>query len=56
MKRIKKALAYRHSNKPNYVFKKKGYIFIAMNGTKQYFQSTNGYYSKLYNSYYESLG
>ena len=46
MKRVRKALSYRHSSKPNYVFKKNGYIFIAMDGTKQYFQSTNGYYSK----------
>lgn len=36
----------RHSRKPNYVFKKNGYVFVVMDGSKQYFQSTNGYYSK----------
>ena len=34
-----------HSKKPNYVFKKKDYVFVVMDGTKQYFKSTNGYYS-----------
>lgn len=46
LKRVKKARFYLHPDKPNYVFKKKGYVFIAMDGTKQFFQSTNGYYNK----------
>lgn len=45
MKRIARA-EFRHSKKPNYVFKKNNYIFVAMDGSKQYFQSTNGYYTK----------
>lgn len=46
MKRVKKALLYRHSSKPNYVFKKKNCVFVAMDGSKQYFKSSNGFYSK----------
>ena len=34
-----------HSKKPNYVFKKNDYIFVVMDGAKQYFKSSNGYYS-----------
>ena len=34
-----------HSKKPNYSFFCKGYRFIVMDGTKQYFQQANGYYS-----------
>ena len=45
MKKVRRA-EFNHSNKPNYVFKKNGYVFIAMDGVKQYFKSTNGYYSK----------
>lgn len=37
---------FRHSNKPNYTFEKNGYLFIAMDGVKQYFKSANGYYNK----------
>jgi len=48
MKRVKKALFWKqkHSNKPNYVFEKKGYVFVVMDGSKEFFQSTNGYYTK----------
>ena len=48
LKRVKSArksrLSY-HSKKPNYTFSCKGYRFIVMDGSKQYFQSANGYYS-----------
>lgn len=46
MKRVKRARLFRHSSKSNYVFKSKGYVFVAMDGSKQYFQSSNGYYGK----------
>lgn len=46
LKRVNRALLFMHSTKPNYVFKKNGYVFIVMDGAKQYFQSSNGYYSK----------
>ena len=46
LKRVRRALFFRHNKKPNYVFEKKGYVFIAMDGSKQYFQSSNGYYGK----------
>lgn len=49
LKRVKKArrakLSY-HSKKTNYVFSSKGYKFIVMDGSKQYFQTLNGYYPK----------
>lgn len=45
LKKIRRA-KFLHPKKPNYVFKKRGYVFIAMNGSKQYFQSSNGYYNK----------
>lgn len=35
-----------HSKKTNYTFKKQGYLFVVMDGAKQYFKSTNGYYNK----------
>ena len=48
LKRVKrtrlKRLSY-HSKKTNYTFSCKGYRFIVMDGSKQYFQQTNGYYS-----------
>ena len=49
LKRVKKARLKRlsfHSSKTNYSFEKNGYIFVVMDGAKQYFQSSNGYYSK----------
>ncbi len=46
LKRVKRALFFTHSKKPNYIFKKKGYVFVVMDGSKQYFQSSNGYYTK----------
>ena len=45
MKKVARA-EFRHSDKPNYVFEKNGYVFIAMDGSKQYFKSSNGYYNK----------
>ena len=39
------ARKFRHSLKPNYVFKKNGCVFVVMDGAKQYMQSTNGYYN-----------
>ncbi len=46
LKRVKFARFFAHSSKPNYTFKKKDYLFVVMDGTKQYFKSTNGYYGK----------
>ena len=46
LKKVRRALFFRHSSKPNFVFEKNGYVFIDMDGVKQYFKSTNGYYSK----------
>jgi len=46
LKKIRKAKS-RHSKNPNYIFKIKDYIFIAMDGSKQYFKSTNGYYNNV---------
>ena len=46
LKRVKRANFFLHPSKPNYIFKKKGYVFVAMDGSKQYFQSSNGYYTK----------
>ena len=46
LKRVNKASFFKHSKEVNYIFKKNGYIFIAMDGTKQFFQSQNGYYTK----------
>lgn len=42
----KVARSKKHSKKPNYTFKKQGYLFVVMDGAKQYFKSTNGYYNK----------
>lgn len=44
MKRVKKRLGYYHSNKPNYIIKKRNVIFITMNGVKEIFPGPNGYY------------
>ncbi len=46
LKRVKNARFLMHPSKPNYVFKKNGYVFIAMDGSKEFFQSTNGFYNK----------
>lgn len=45
LKKIAKG-EFLHSTKPNYTFKKNGYVFVVMDGSKQYFKSSNGYYSK----------
>ena len=45
MKKVSRA-EFRHSDKPNYTFEKNGYVFVVMDGAKQYFKSSNGYYSK----------
>ena len=34
-----------HSKKPNYVFKKNGYVFVAMDGAKEYFKTSHGCYT-----------
>ena len=44
-KKISKSLKH-HSKTPNYTFEKEGYVFVAMDGSKQFFQSANGYYTK----------
>ncbi len=46
LKKIRMALLFAHSSKPNYTFKIKNVRFVTMDGSKQYFQSTNGYYDK----------
>lgn len=46
MKRVKMARFLRHPSKSSYVFKKKGIVFIVMDGSKQYFQQPNGCYTR----------
>ncbi len=46
LNKIKLARFLNHSSKTNYTFKTKGYRFVVMDGSKQYFQSSNGYYDK----------
>lgn len=46
LKRVRRTLWFNHSKSPNYVFKKKDIVFIVMDGSKEFFQSTNGYYTK----------
>lgn len=45
-KRVKKARHLRHPANSNYVFKKGGIVFIAMDGAKQYFPQSTGCYTK----------
>ena len=45
MKKVRRA-EFRHSAQSNYTFEKNGYLFVAMDGAKQYFKSSNGYYNK----------
>ncbi len=45
LKRVNKVKRF-HPKNPYYTFCKKGYLFIVMDGSKQYFRSSNGYYSK----------
>ena len=45
LKRVRRVKFF-HSKKPNYTFKKNGYLFVVMDGSKEFFQSSNGYYSK----------
>ena len=44
MKKVKKELGHYHSSKPNYIFEKKGIVFITMNGVKEVIPGPNGYY------------
>lgn len=44
MKLVKQKLGSYHSNKPNYVFKDKDVVFIAMDGVKEVMPGANGYY------------
>ncbi len=46
LKRVNRARFFNHSTKTNYVFKKKDCVFVVLDGAKQYFQSSNGYYNK----------
>ncbi len=46
LKRVNRARFFNHSLKPNYVFTKKDCVFVVMDGSKQYFQSSNGYYNQ----------
>ena len=46
LKKINRVLLTYHRSEPNFVFKKKGFVFIVMDGSKQYFQTPNGYYTK----------
>lgn len=45
LKKVRRANFF-HSKTPNYTFKKNGYLFVVMDGAKQYFKSSNGYYNK----------
>jgi len=42
----RKILGRYHSSKPNYIFKKGDVVFIVMNGVKEYFSSSSGYFKK----------
>lgn len=44
LKKVKLALKFRHNLKPNYTFNKNDVFYIVMDGSKQYFKSSNGYY------------
>lgn len=46
LKRVKAARFFNHPNTPNYVFKKGNNVFIAMDGSKQFFPQANGCYTK----------
>lgn len=46
MKLVRKKLGFYHSNKPNYIIRRKNIIFIAMNGVKEVFPGANGYFRK----------
>ena len=44
LKKVRKSV-FRHPKNPNYTFEKEGYLFVVMDGSKQYFKSSNGYYN-----------
>lgn len=44
METVRKELGEYHSNKPNYVFKVKGIVFVTMDGVKEVIPGPNGYY------------
>ena len=46
MSLVRKKLGPYHSSKSNYVFKKNGIVFIAMNGVKEVIPGPNGYYKE----------
>ena len=46
MKMVGSSKPFSHSSKPEYVFKKKGYVFIVTDGTKEYIPAPNGYYTE----------
>ncbi len=44
MKTVRNALGSYHSDKPNYVFKDKGIVFVVMDGVKEVIPGSNGYF------------
>ncbi len=38
------AMTMYYSSKPNYVFKVKDMVFVVVDGVKEYFPSSNGYF------------
>lgn len=44
MKTVKKYMGSYHSDKPNYVFQKKGVVFVTMDGVKEVIPAPSGYY------------
>lgn len=44
MQTVRNTLGSYHSNKPNYVFKVKDIVFVAMDGVKEVIPASNGYY------------
>ena len=44
LKKVRRSIWF-HPSKPNYTFTKNGYVFVVMDGAKQYFQSASGYYN-----------
>lgn len=46
MQLVRKELGRYYSNKPNYVFKDKGIVFIAMDGVKEVIPGQGGYYKE----------
>ena len=45
MKTVQHYLGISHSNKPHYVFIRKGIVFVVLDGTKQIIPASNGYFN-----------